>query len=278
MIVKAFQLEWLKVRHYRVFWVLLGLYLLSLIVLTSGGAVFLEFLKYRGLKWEGIDPTIIPIYDFPDVWHNNAWLGHFTKIFLAFIVVISVTNDWTFHTMRQNIIDGISKKEFILSKIILIAFLGAISTVFLFVTSFLIALVYSHTHAVSDMFSNLEFLFLYFVDIFKYCTFALFMTIIMRRPGFVIVFLIFYSLIIEPIVGAILKFNPNINEVTGWIEPWLPSNYFSITSGLIEVPFPRYFLQEVQEGILWYPLFIAIVWSAVFILLSARRLIKNDVR
>ena len=180
--------------------------------------------------------------------------------------------------MRQIIIDGISKIEFILSKIILIAFLGAISTVFLFVTSFLIALVYSHTHAVSDMFSNLEFLFLYFVDIFKYCTFALFMTIIMRRPGFVIVFLIFYSLIIEPIVGAILKFNPNINEVTGWIEPWLPSNYFSITSGLIEVPFPRYFLQEVQEGILWYPLFIAIVWSLVFILLSARRLIKNDVR
>lgn len=278
MIIKAFVLEWLKVRHYRVFWILLGLYLLSLVILTSGGAVFLEFLKYKGLKWEGIDPTIIPIYDFPDVWHNNAWLGHFTKIFLAFIVVISVTNDWTFQTMRQNIIDGISKKEFILSKIILIVFLGAISTVFLFVTSFLIAMVYSHTHDIGSMFSEMEFLLLYFVDIFKYCTFALFVTILMRRPGFVIVFLIFYSLIIEPIIGAILKYNPNINKATGWIEPWLPSSYFSMESGLIEIPFPRYLLQEVQEGILWYPLFIALVWSVVFIFLSGWQLVKKDVR
>lgn len=278
MIKKAFLLEWLKLRHYRVFWILLGLYLFSLVVLTSGGAIFLEFLKYKGVTWGEIDPTIIPIYDFPDVWHNNAWLGHFTKIFLAFIVVISVTNDWTFHTMRQNIIDGISKKEFVLSKILLIAFLGLISTLFLFVTSFLMGLLYSHTYEISDMFSGLEFLFLYFVDIFKYCTFALFVTIIMRRPGFVIVFLIFYSLIVEPIIGAILKYNPNINETTGWIEPWLPSSYFNMESGLIEIPFPRYFLQEVQEGILWYPLFIAIIWSAVYIFLTAWRLIKKDVR
>jgi len=212
MIIKAFVLEWLKVRHYRVFWILLGLYLFSLIILTSGGAIFLEFLRYKGVEYNGIDPTIIPIYDFPDVWHNNAYLGHFTKIFLAFIVVISVTNDWTFQTMRQNIIDGISKREFILSKIILIAFLGAISTVFLFVTSFFMGLIYSHTMDIGSMFSGLEFLLLYFVDIFKYCTFALFMTIIMRRPGFVIVFLIFYSLIIEPIIGAILKYNTTVSK------------------------------------------------------------------
>ena len=293
MIKKAFYLEWLKIRHYRVFWILLGLYLLSLVILTSGGAVFLEFLKYKGLKWEGIDPTILPIYDFPDVWHNNAYLGHFSKFFLAFIVVISVTNDWTFQTMRQNIIDGISKQEFILSKIILIAFMGGISTLFLFGTSLLIGLIYTHTYALTDIFSNMEFLFLYFMDIFKYCTFALFMTIIMRRPGFVIVFLIFYSLIIEPIIGAVLKFNPNINAGTWWIEPLLPSNYFSMTTGilgpleydsigfghkLIEFPFSRYALQEVQEGIYFWPLFIAIAWSAIFIFLSAQRLIKKDVR
>ena len=293
MVKKAFYLEWLKIRHYRVFWILLGLYLLSLIVLTSGGAVFLEFLKYQGLKWEGIDPTILPIYDFPDVWHNNTFLGQFTKIFLAFIVVISVTNDWTFQTMRQNIIDGMSKQEFLLSKIILIAFLGAISTIFLFVTSLLIGFVYTHTYAFSDIFSNMEFLFLYFVDIFKYCCFALFMTILMRRPGFVIVFLIFYSLIIEPITGTILKYNPNINAGTWWIEALLPSNYFSMTTGiaglpehdtiglghkLIEFPFSRYALQEVQEGIYIWPLLIAIAWSALFIWLSGRRLVKKDVR
>ncbi len=276
---KAFILEWLKVRHYRVFWILLGLYLLSLIILTSGGAVFLEFLKYKGLDYKGIDPTWLPIYDFPDIWHNNTFLGHYTKIFLAFIVVISVTNDWSFNTMRQNIIDGISKKEFVMSKVILIASLGALSTVFIFVTSLLIGFAYSHTFEISAIFSNMEFLFLYFVDIFKYCTFALFVTIIMRRPGFVIVFLIFYSLIIEPLWIALpLKEWNYINEYTAWIESLLPSSYFSFRTGLIQIPFQRYFLQEVQEGIVWKPLLIAIGWSAIFIYLTARRLIKKDVR
>jgi len=275
---KAFILEWLKLRHYRVFWILLGLYLFSLILLTSGGAMFLEFLKYKGVSFKGIDPTWIPIYDFPDIWHNNTYLGHLTKMFLAFIVVISVTNDWSFNTMRQNIIDGISKKQFVLSKIILILFLAAISTAFLFITSLIIGLVYSHTLEISAIFSKMEFLFLYFVDIFRYCTFALFITIIMRRPGFVIVFLIFYSTIIEPVIGSILKYNPNINATTKWIEKILPSSYFHFDTGLIQIPFQRYFLQEVQEGIVWAPLLIALAWSGVFISLTTWRLVKRDIR
>ncbi|HDO27491.1 MAG TPA: hypothetical protein ENH02_05180, partial [Bacteroidetes bacterium] len=66
--IRALKLEWLKVRNYRVFWILTGMYLLALLVITSGGVFFLEWLKSEGADFRGIDPTIVPIYDFPDIW------------------------------------------------------------------------------------------------------------------------------------------------------------------------------------------------------------------
>ena len=35
--IRAFTLEWLKLKHYRVFWILFGLYLLAQLIITNGG-------------------------------------------------------------------------------------------------------------------------------------------------------------------------------------------------------------------------------------------------
>ncbi len=275
--VKALTLEWLKLRNYRVFWVLLGLYLFSLLAISSGGVFFLEFLKSKGADFNGIDPTIIPIYDFPDVWHNITFLGTYVKILVAFIVVISITNDLSFNTMRQNIIDGISKKEFITSKILLILALGLVSSIFLFICGFGVGSIYSHVFEAKFIFADLEFFFLYYLDMVKYCCFALMMAIIIRKTGFVIVFLMIYSLILEPVVGSILKYSP-LKDNTAWIEPFLPSSYYNMTTGLIEVPFTKYFLQEVQSGILWQPTLIALAWTGIFIGIIVWRLNRKDIK
>lgn len=275
---KALTLEWLKLKNYRVFWILLGLYLFSLLAISSGGVLFFEFLKSKGAEFNGIDPTIIPIYDFPDVWHNITFLATFVKIFVAFIVVISITNDLTFNTMRQNIIDGISKKEFITSKVMLILALAVVSSIFLFLCGLTVGFIYSHVLEARFIFKDLEFFFLYILDLVKYCCFALMIAILIRKTGFVIVFLMFYSLLIEPIVGVIFKESP-IKDTTAWIEPLLPSSYYNMTTGLIEVPFLKYFLfQEVQEGILWQPTLIALAWTGIFIGIIVWRLNRKDIK
>ncbi len=275
--VKAIKLEWLKLRNYKVFWILLGLYLFAVLVISSGGVFFLEWLKSKGADFDGLDPTIIPIYDFPDVWHNISFLATYVKILLAFIVVISITNDLSFNTMRQNIIDGVSKKDFILSKLLLIFGLGALSAGFLFICGLGVGSIYSHVMEPKFIFRDLEFLFLYWLDLVKYCSFALMMAILIRKTGFVIVFLMIYSLFVEPVLGSILKYSP-IKDNTAWIEPLLPSSYFNMTTGLIEVPFPRYFFQEVQESILWQPTLIALIWMGVFIGVIFWRLNRKDVK
>ena len=115
--IRLFEIEWLKLKNYKVFWILIGMYFLGLILILSSGMLLMEFMKNHGAEFEGIDPTIIPLYDFPDVWQNMTYIATFFKIILAFIVIISVTNEIGYRTLRQNIIEGLSKWEFLKSKL-----------------------------------------------------------------------------------------------------------------------------------------------------------------
>jgi len=161
--IRAFTLEWLKLRHYRVFWILFGLYLLAQLIITNGGVFFLEWLENKGVDIEGISPTILPIYDFPDIWHNATWLGSFVKILISFIIIVSVNNELSYNTLKQNIIDGISKREFLLSKLSLILFLATVCTLVIFISGMITGLQYSHVTDIKYIFSNMEHLVAYFM-------------------------------------------------------------------------------------------------------------------
>ena len=274
-IIRSFQLEWLKMKHYRIFWVLFGMYLIALLVIASFGAFFLEWLKSKGADFNGIDPTIIPIYDFPDIWQNITWLAAFLKIFPAFIVIISVNNDVTYNTLRQNVIDGLSKKEYLLSKFALVLFLALSGTLLLFATGLVTGLAYSHTHAIGAMFTDLEFLFAFFYQVVTYCMLAFLLSLIIKKSGFVIVALFLYTLMFEPILAAFLGNFPPIRETTAWIVDFLPA--MSLFN-LIDIPFPRYFFWEIKDYLGWKEMAIVTGWLILYTGITSRILVKRDLK
>ncbi len=275
MLVHAFRLEWLKLRHYRVFWVLFSMYLLALLVISTGGVFFLEWLKSKGADFDGIDPTIIPIYDFPDIWQNITWLSAFFKLFPAFIVIISVNNDLTYNTLRQNIIDGISKKDYLLSKLALVIFLAVSSTLFLFLVGLVTGFVYSHVHEVSFIVKDMEFLFAFGYQVIVFCMLAFLLSLFIRKSGFVIVALFLYTLMFEPILAAFLGNFPPIKESTAWIVDFLP--IYSLFA-LIDIPFPRYFFQEIQDYLDLKSLAIVTGWLVIFLVATYRYLLNRDLK
>ena len=99
MIIRLLEIEWLKLKNYKVFWILIIMYFLGLILILSSGMFLMQFLKSKGAEFQGIDPTILPLYDFPDVWQNMTYIATFFKIILAFIVIISVTNEISYRTI-----------------------------------------------------------------------------------------------------------------------------------------------------------------------------------
>lgn len=261
--IRALKLEWLKVRNYRVFWILTGMYLLAVVIIASGGVFFLEWLKSKGADFDGIDPTILPIYDFPDIWQNTTYLASFVKVLLAFIVIISINNDITYNTMRQNIIDGISKREFIISKLLQILALAFISTVFLFIAGFINGSIYSHIWGVEYIFDEMEFLFAYFYDIVVYCTLAFLLSLIIKKAGFVIIALFLYTMMFEPIATTIMINAPYFKD---GIAPDL-AQFFPIQSlnNLITVPYGKYVFMEIEDNVSYSALAIVTGWFAFYL-------------
>lgn len=273
--IRALTLEWLKIRNYKTFWALLGMYLVALMIICFGGMFLLEYLKSQGAEFEGLDPTWLPIYDFPDIWQNTTYLGSFLKVLLAFIVIISVNNDQTYNTLRQNIIDGISKKEYLLGKLLLIAALALTSTLFLFLSGLINGSIYSHVRGAAYIFDEMEFLAAYFFDIIAFCSLAFLLSLLIKKSGFVIVFLFLYAMMFEPILALALENNSHL-QGTIWpqVALFLPINALN---DLIPVPFTRYVFMEITDNVPLHAILISSGWlviylSAILFLLSKRDL------
>ena len=243
--IRLFIIEWTKLRRYRAFQVLTGLYFLIVVVVGSSGMLFLAYLKHKGVEFHDIDPTMLPVYRFPYVWQNLAFLAARLKLLLAFIIILSITNEVSYKTLRQNIIDGLTRVEFILSKLSMIFVLSLINTVLIFLIGLITGLIYSPDKSFSVIFSNIQYLGAFFLNIFSFLVFAMFIALLIRRTGVVIIFLAMYTVIIEPIITAIFA-NAPLPPIYAKLVPFFPRQ--AITN-LIPNPFPQFILQRMQDYI-----------------------------
>lgn len=272
--IRLFTIEWLKLKNYKVFWILLLLYSIGLIIACSGIIFLLRYIKNHGGDIFGIDPTILPLYDFPDVWHNMTYIATYFKLFLAFIVIISVNNEITYRTLRQNIIDGLSKKEALISKLTLIVSLSFVATIFLFLVSWILGMIYSHVHGVQVIFREMEYLPAYFLEVCTFLSLAFLLSLLIKKSGFVIVLLFMYTLMFEPIATVILEHYPKTPGVLKALVPYFP---IKSLNNLIAIPFPKYVFLKIRDYVAWIDVLIVIGWLVVYNLLILLRLRTKDV-
>ena len=258
--IRLLQIEWLKVKRHRPFWILVGLYSLCITLICCGGKAFLKFLENKGAEFNGISPYMIPLYDYPDVWQNITFVAGVFKVFLGFIIIISIANESTYRTIRQNIIDGLSKKEFFLSKVMLSLALALASTLLLAVIGILMASIYSSVQGFSYMFDSMNFLLAHFLGVFTFLLFALALVLLIPKAGLVIVGLFMYTIVFEPAFTLFIAEAPHHWE---WLRPLAP--YFPITSinNLVHFPFLRYGFMEIQDYVSAYEVGIVLVWLLI---------------
>jgi ABC-2 type transport system permease protein len=256
-----------KMMNYRTFWVVCGLYFLTLGFTTASGMEFLKWLATTGAKF-GTDINInrIPLYHFPDIWQNLIYISGFFKLILAFMVVISVTNEFTYRTIRQNIIDGMSRSEFLLSKILTNVLLSVLSCVMIFIIITVTGLLYTQDVELQYVFSDIGFLGAYFLEVFAMLSYTLMLALLIQRSGLTIVVLCL-SHMIEAIVKA------NIDDTLPWSIQFFPMESIS---NLVAIPFPRYLFQEIQDYVSTTAVAIALVWTIIFNYVGYLKLTKSD--
>ena len=134
---RLLSIEFHKLRHSKASKVLIIIYFGLLTSIALIAAVKIPFFgKTIHLAEQGI-------FNFPYIWHFNTYVAASLKFFLLLVIVSMMSNEYSNKTLKQNLIDGLSKKEFILSKFYTVISFALISTFFVFVISLLLGLFYS---------------------------------------------------------------------------------------------------------------------------------------
>jgi len=224
------------------------------------------------------------IFNFPFIWHFNSFMGALLKIFLAIVIVSMMANEYSYTTLKQNLIDGLSKKEFVLSKFITVLLFAVISTIFLFVVSLILGLSFSDYNEIGIIFSDLEYLLAYFIKLVTFFSFCLFLGVLVKRSAFALGFLIIW-LVIEKILYGLMKWKFfKDTDIAANVSQFFP---LEAMSNLIKEPFTR--LGAVQSAanqlgenfnknydVEWHTILINLVWTALFIYWSYAILKRRD--
>ncbi|MEP6929568.1 MAG: ABC transporter permease [Flavobacterium sp.] len=224
------------------------------------------------------------IFNFPFIWHFNTYVAAWLKFFLAIVIVSMMANEYSYGTLKQNLIDGLSKKEFILSKFLTVVLFALCSTIFVFIMSLILGLCFSSYTEFGIIFTDLDYLLAFFVKLTGFFSFCLFLGILVKRSAFALGFLLVWS-IIEAIIKGLLVFQIFPNSKTGdYVMQFLP---LEAMSNLIVEPITR--LSVVKNigtqmgvestkdyGVHYLSILIVLVWTYLFIHFSYKLLKNRD--
>ena len=213
------------------------------------------------------------IFNFPYIWHFNTFIAAFFKLFLLLVIVSMMANEYSNKTLKQNLIDGLSKKEFILSKFYTVVLFALISTVFVFVVSIVLGLIYSDYNEISIIFSDLEYLIAFFVKLVGFFSFGLFLGMLIKRSAFAVGAMLIWFFA-ETITYNILKWNVfRDTDIADQIFQFAP---LQSMWHLIDEPFSR--LNAVrtlasqigedisaEHGVELFEILIVLGWTSIFI-------------
>jgi len=126
------------------------------------------------------------IFEFPYIWHFNTYVAAGFKFFLLLVIVSMVANEYANKTLKQNLIDGLSKQEYILSKFYMVAAMSLASTIFVLVVSLILGFNYSTDQSFGLIFRDLEYFLAFFVKLLSFFSFGLFLGVLIKRSAFAI--------------------------------------------------------------------------------------------
>ena len=241
--------------------------------------ILLSALKINFFGFFTLELGELGIFNFPIVWHITTYFSALFKFFFAIVVVSMIGNEYSNKTLKQNLIDGLSKKEFILSKFYVIVFFSLISTVIIFIISLVLGLIYSSYNEVNIIVQQMEFLVAYFVKLVGFFSFCLFLGVLAKRSAFALAFL-FVDLIIEWIILGLITWKSSY-EVAQKVQDYFP---LTSMSNLIKQPFQRIAMTKFPSNtdisydyaVYFDNIVIVIIWMLLFIFLSYKLLKKRD--
>lgn len=264
MVIKPLRLELRKQVPSSAFWILVLLHGFVVVLVSTNLNAFLNNAGMALNDAPEVDFSLSPVLQFPDVWQNLTYIASYFKIILAIVVIISVSNEFGGGTARQNIIDGLSRKQWLYTKIGLAKLLAFYSTILVIIMCLVVGFSQEGQVEFSGIFTRMEFVLAYFFELLTYFIYALFLAIVLKRTGLTIILLLVYDFIFEPIISWSLPEK---------VKPFLPMNAID---NLNTFPFIRYVdgsepLNLSGEQLIW-----TVAYGIIFAIFSYLLLNRKD--
>jgi ABC-type transport system involved in multi-copper enzyme maturation permease subunit len=256
------KVEWLKIKAYPAFWWVLVITAISYPAVNYTMSIayhhFLDDPKMAALKLMIGNP-----FAFNEVWHTVAYFSSWFVLFPAIIVIMLITNEYTFKTYRQNVIDGWSRNQFLLAKLLNVFVISIIITGLYLVVCLLIGM--KNTTA-SDKAgpSGTYFIAYFFLQTFSQLSIAFIIGFFSRKSFIALSVFLFLFLILEPILTKMFE----IKDIA--VGHFLP---FEISDRMI--PPPAFFgrmdpaaydlaMKNASHHFLYTLVFTMFVWIGCF--------------
>jgi ABC-2 type transport system permease protein len=189
----------------------------------------------------------------------TGWLLYFP----GFIMIFLVTNEFTFKTHRQNIIDGWSRKQFVMVKLAMAGILAIVCTILMTLAS----LAFGIASGSDFSFSNLQYIGYFFVLSYIYMLFAFILALFLRRAALSVGIFFIYALIFDNLLSGFIN-SQTKSPLGTYISP------LQVADDLFPIPFIDKMLPNRPEIMLC--LLISIIWIALYHFISLHKFENED--
>lgn len=251
--------EWLKVKSYRTFWVML---LLALIVIPAGNFMVADKVNVKELQQIG--KIFGNPFNFPDVWLTMASMNSYISLLFGLLLIILVTNEYTYRTNRQNVIDGWERREFVYAKLFWLVAISLTTLVVATASATLVGVIYGEKPFSLE---GYEYMLYYFLQLNVMLTIALLIGVLVKRAGLGIVLFIAYNMMLDQLLSFFIK------RYAGPVGGLLP-----LQSGDELLPFPL--IGKMVSSGTQYDTYVYVTamigYITVGIYLVFRKILKSD--
>ena len=200
------QTEWLKIKKYPAFWWVMGI-----TALTYPGInymfyrIFLQITNNENQTGQIAKMLLGNPFGLPQAWRSVAYFSSLFVFIPAIVIIMLITNEYTYKTNRQNIIDGWSRKTFMTGKLVDVLLLSALITVLYTLVALIMGLA-NTTDATVSKWGLAYYIGLFALQSFSQLSLAFLVGFIVRKSFIALAIFAFYFIILEPIAVNILKY------------------------------------------------------------------------
>lgn len=202
------RLELRKLLPYRTFWIILLLYSVFLFLFTYASSTVTINGQQSGSQ----------IYQFPGIWLKLSYVAGYFNLLLGILLIILITDEYSFRTFRQHVIDGLFRRDLVGGKYLVIMLVGLVATAVLALIALIFGIIHTPEISPAKIFPGAMHLIYYLVQAIGYMSIAAFIGFLIRKNGLAIISFLLYTKVVEPLIHWRLEDN---------LDKYFPMKVFS---------------------------------------------------